>query len=69
MPLPREDATAQGLDPGRGLVPLADQATAMEKATDHLGKTMVNWDALGKIHSKYMQIHLQTWEILGILGI
>ena len=29
---------------------------------------MVNWDALGKIHSKYMQIHLQTWEILGILG-
>ena len=47
VPLPREDATDQGLDPGRGLVPLADQATAMEEATDHL--------ALG--------LREDTWEI------
>ena len=50
VPLTREDATDQGLDSAGGLVPLADQATAMDEASDHLAERcwMGRWsDFLG----------------------
>ena len=66
VPLPREDATDQGLDPGRGLVPLADQATAMEEATDHLapGLREDTWEICLEHYCNSL-----SPEFMGILGI